>query len=126
MAKELKIYRCALCGNIVVLLHEGPGELVCCEQPMKLLVAGENDTAAKEKHVPVVSVDGNLVVVNVGSVDHPMINEHYIEFVILVSGAKCYIEYLNPGQAPKATFMVEDTSNIEVYEYCNLHGLWKA
>ena len=126
MAKELKIYRCALCGNIVVLLHEGQGELVCCEQPMKLLVAGENDTAAKEKHVPVVSVDGNLIMVNVGSVDHPMLDEHYIEFVILISGEKCYIEYLKPGQAPKATFMIEDTSTIEVYEYCNLHGLWKA
>lgn len=126
MKRELKIYKCLVCGNIVALLHDGGGELVCCEQPMKLLVAGEEDTAAKEKHVPVVKKDGQKIIVNVGSVDHPMVDEHYIEFIVLATETKAYVSYLAPGQKPMAEFVLADDEAYEVYEYCNLHGLWKA
>ena len=126
MKRELKIYKCLVCGNIVALLHDGGGELVCCEQPMKLLVAGEDDGAAKEKHVPVVKKDGQKIIVNVGSVDHPMVEEHYIEFIVLATETKAYVSYLSPGQKPSAEFVLTDDEAYEIYEYCNLHGLWKA
>jgi superoxide reductase len=124
--RKLKVFRCAICGNIVTLLHEGGGELVCCGQPMNLLTAGENDTAAKEKHVPVFSVIGDSVTVDVGNVPHPMTEEHYIQFVILVTDTGVFTEFLQPGQAPKAFFTVPEGETFEVFEYCNLHGLWKA
>lgn len=126
MARNLVIYRCPVCGNIVTLLHEGDGELVCCGQPMKLLVAGENDTASKEKHVPVVTEGSGTVTVDVGSVAHPMLPEHYIEFIVLVSDTGILVEFLKPGDEPKAVFKVTEGFSFEVYEYCNLHGLWKA
>ncbi len=125
MARNLKIYRCPICGNIVTLLHEGGGELVCCGQPMKLLVAGEDDTAAKEKHVPVVRIEDGKLRVDVGDVPHPMIEKHFIEFVILVTGSGVFVEFLQPGAEPLAWFSIPE-GDYEVYEYCNLHGLWKA
>ena len=112
---------------MVTLLHEGGGELVCCGNPMKLLTAGENDTAAKEKHIPVVKVENGIIEVEVGSVAHPMTPEHYIQFIALVTDSATFIQYLTPEDAPKATFtFTAIPENIEVYEYCNLHGLWKA
>lgn len=126
MARNLKVYRCAICGNIVTFLHEGGGELVCCGEPMKLFSAGEDDTAAKEKHVPVAKLEDGKLRVDVGDVWHPMIDKHYIEFVILVTGTGVFIEFLKPGEDPVAWFAAPDTDDYEVYEYCNLHGLWKA
>lgn len=127
MARDFKVYKCPHCGNIVTLLHAGGGTLVCCGEPMKLLVAGENDTAAKEKHVPVVTVDAGLVVVKVGEVPHPMTAEHLIQWVALVTDTQVYFAYLAPGEEPSAVFTVDVTGkSFEVYEYCNLHGLWKA
>ncbi len=126
MARNLIIYKCPICGNIVTLLHEGGGELVCCGQPMMLLVAGENDTASREKHVPVVTESAGIVTVTVGSVAHPMLPEHYIEFIVLVSDTGVFVEFLQPGAEPKAIFSVAENSVYDVYEYCNVHGLWKA
>jgi len=127
MARDFKVYKCPHCGNIVTLLHAGGGTLVCCGEPMKLLVAGENDTAAKEKHVPVVTVDAGQVVVKVGEVPHPMTAEHLIQWVALVTDTQVYFAYLAPGEEPSAVFTVDVTGkSFEVYEYCNLHGLWKA
>lgn len=126
MARNLIIYKCPICGNIVTLLHVGDGELVCCGEPMKHLVAGENDTASKEKHVPVVSEAAGKVTVTVGSVAHPMLPEHYIEFVVLVSDTGVFVEFLQPGEEPQAVFSVAEGAKFDVYEYCNLHGLWKA
>lgn len=126
MSGKLKVYRCAICGNIVTLLHEGGGELVCCGQPMNLLVAGEDDTAATEKHVPIVTREDGKLRVDVGSVHHPMTPEHYIEFVILVTETGVFVEFLKPGAEPVAWFSAPENDDYEVYEYCNLHGLWKA
>ncbi len=124
MAERLEVYKCDLCGNIVEVLHGGGGELVCCGQPMKLFTENTVD-AAKEKHVPVIEkVDGGFKV-KVGDVPHPMEDKHYIEFVELIADGKVYRQFLNPGEAPEATFSIE-AAQVSAREYCNLHGLWKA
>jgi superoxide reductase len=127
MARIFSVYKCSVCGNIVVLMHSGGGTLVCCEHPMNLLKAGENETAAKEKHIPVVTQDGDFVEVAVGSVAHPMTPEHLIEWIAVVTDTQVYTQYLSPGDAPAAAFTLPaGTKDFDVYEYCNLHGLWKA
>ena len=123
MTKRLQIYKCEVCGNIVEMLHEGKGELVCCEKPMKLFKENTVD-AAKEKHVPVVEKTADGFKVKVGSAPHPMEEKHYIEWVEVISDGKAYRQFLKPGDAPEAEFHVEG-SQITVREYCNLHGLWK-
>jgi superoxide reductase len=124
MAEKLEIYKCELCGNIVEVLHGGKGELVCCNQPMKLYKENTVD-AAKEKHVPVVEkVDGGFKV-NVGSVAHPMEEKHYIEWIEIIADGKAYRQFLNPGDAPEAFFKI-DADQVTAREYCNVHGLWKA
>ena len=124
MAEKLQVYKCEACGNIVEVLHGGGGELVCCGEPMKLLVENTVD-AAKEKHVPVIEkVDGG-VKVKVGSVAHPMEESHYIEWVEIIADGEAYRQFLNPGEAPEATFCIE-AEQVTAREYCNLHGLWKA
>jgi superoxide reductase len=125
MTNQKEIYKCNVCGNIVEILHAGEGELVCCEQPMQLLKENTVD-AATEKHVPVFEREGNRVYVTVGSVEHPMEDKHYIEFIEVITSSKVYRKYLTPGSAPKAEFMLmEDEDVLDVREYCNLHGLWK-
>jgi superoxide reductase len=123
MTKRLQIYKCEICGNIVEVLHEGAGELVCCGQPMKLLV--ENTTeAAKEKHVPVIEKTVSGVKVKVGSVAHPMEEKHYIEWIEIIADGKAYRQFLKPGDTPEAIFDIK-ANKIEAREHCNLHGLWK-
>lgn len=124
MTKRNEVYKCNVCGNIVEVLHEGKGELVCCNQPMKLLTENTTD-AAKEKHVPVIEKVAGGFKVNVGSVAHPMEDKHYIEWIEVIADGKAYRQYLAPGQAPEAFFPIE-ASSITAREYCNLHGLWKA
>jgi superoxide reductase len=124
MAKKLEIYKCMLCGNIVEVAHGGDGELVCCGEPMKLLVANTTE-GAKEKHVPVIEKISGGYRVKVGSVAHPMEEKHYIEWIELQADGKVYKQYLAPGQKPEATFMI-DAANASAREYCNIHGLWKA
>ena len=124
MAERLQIYKCEKCGNIVEVIHEGDGELVCCGEPMKLFVENTVD-AAKEKHVPVVEKAADGVKVKVGSVPHPMEESHYIEWVELVIDGKAYRQFLNPGEAPEAVFDTK-AEKVTAREYCNLHGLWKG
>jgi len=124
MTEKLQIYKCEICGNIVEILHEGKGELVCCGEPMKLYAENTVD-AAKEKHVPVVEKVSGGVKVTVGSVLHPMEEKHYIEWIEIIADGKAYRQFLKPGDVPEATFNV-DAQDISVREYCNLHGLWKA
>ena len=122
----MKVYRCAHCGNIVFHLHDAGVPVFCCGQKMELLVPGSVDAAA-EKHVPAVTVEGSRVLVQVGSVEHPMIAEHYIEWIALQTKHGSQIHYLAPGEAPSAAFALAPGDAVEaVYAYCNLHGLWKA
>jgi len=124
MAEKLAVCKCDLCGNIVEVLHGGEGELVCCGQPMTLLKENTVD-AAKEKHVPVKEKVSGGVTVKVGSVAHPMEEKHYIEWIEIIADGKAYRQFLNPGEAPEATFNVA-AEQITAREYCNFHGHWKA
>lgn len=124
MKRQMKIYKCEICGNIVELLHEGKGELVCCGQPMKQFIENTVD-ASKEKHVPVVEKTADGYKVTVGSVNHPMEEKHYIEWIEIIADNKVYRQFLNPGEAPMAVFKI-DAEHVTAREYCNLHGLWKA
>jgi len=124
MTSKLQAYKCERCGNIVEVLHEGKGQLVCCGQPMKLFVENAVD-AAKEKHVPVVEQTSGGVRVKVGSVAHPMEEKHYIEWIEVVADGKVYRQFLNPGDAPEAVFEVRG-ERLTARAYCNLHGLWKG
>lgn len=124
MAKQLEIYKCNVCGNIVEVMHGGQGELVCCGQSMQLIEPGTVD-AAKEKHVPVIEKTEQGYKVSVGSVAHPMEEKHYIEWIELIADGISYTSFLQPGQAPEAEFCVR-ASQITAREYCNIHGLWQA
>jgi superoxide reductase len=124
MAKKLEVYKCALCGNIVEVLHGGDGELVCCGQPMTLQTENTVD-ASKEKHVPVIEKVAGGFKVKIGTVAHPMEEKHYIEWIELLAGDKAYRQFLKPGDAPEAFFAV-DATQVSAREFCNLHGLWKA
>lgn len=123
MTKDVAFYRCRICGNMVALISKGGGTLSCCGEDMVLLEANTVD-AAVEKHVPDVVKEDGKIKVTVGSVLHPSIPEHYIEWIALVTDDKVQLTYLKPGMEPKAEF--PDVEAGTVYEYCNLHGLWKA
>lgn len=123
---ELKFFRCNHCGNIIVKIKDSSVPVVCCGENMQELVPGTTD-AAVEKHLPVYKVNGSFVSVTVGSVLHPMLPEHSINWICLQTNKGFQLKYLNPGEEPKAVFALADGEKVEaVYEYCNLHGLWKA
>lgn len=123
---ELKFFRCNHCGNIIVKIKDSSVPVVCCGENMQELVPGTTD-AAVEKHLPVYEVNGSSVSVTVGSVLHPMLPEHSINWICLQTNKGFQLKYLNPGEEPKAVFALSDGEKVEaVYEYCNLHGLWKA
>lgn len=124
MPKRLEVYKCQHCGNIVEVLHGGGANIVCCGENMQLLVENTVD-ASQEKHVPVIERDNDTVTVKVGSVEHPMEEKHYIEWIELIADDKVYRQYLAPGQAPQATFNVT-ADKLIAREYCNLHGQWKT
>lgn len=120
---EATFYRCERCGNIVALVRNGGGTLSCCGQAMTKLEANSTD-AAQEKHVPVVTKEDGKIKVAVGSTLHPMQPEHYIQWIALATEDSVQIKYLKPGEQPVAEF--PEVASGTVYEYCNLHGLWKA
>ncbi|MEW6519931.1 MAG: desulfoferrodoxin [Thermodesulfobacteriota bacterium] len=124
MTKQLEVYKCAVCGNIVEVLHAGAGELVCCGQPMRLFVENTVD-AAREKHVPVIEKIEGGYRVKLGSVPHPMEEKHYIEWIELTAGATVLRQFLKPGDAPEATFQTA-AQDVHARAYCNLHGLWRS
>ena len=124
MTKRMQVYKCEVCGNIVEMLHEGAGELVCCNQPMKLYEENAVD-AAKEKHVPVIEKTDAGFKVKVGSVAHPMEEKHYIEWIELIADGKAYRQFLKAGEAPEAEFCIA-AEKVAARAYCNLHGLWKG
>ena len=123
---EMKFYRCPHCGQIIAIVKATGVPIVCCGEPMAEVVPGTTD-ASLEKHVPVVNVEGNTVHVSVGSAAHPMLPEHYIEWVAIQTKAGNQRKQLSPGDEPKACFSICDGDEVEaVYAYCNLHSLWKA
>lgn len=123
MAERMQVYKCERCGNIVEVLHGGPGQLVCCNVDMVLMEEKTADSTT-EKHVPVIEkVEGGYKVI-VGSVPHPMADAHFIEWIELVADGIVYRKYLNPGDVAEAIFAI-DAENVSAREYCSVHGLWK-
>ena len=123
--EDLKFYRCKHCGNLVQMVHASGVPLICCGEPMEELTPNTTD-AAQEKHVPVASVQDGALHVAVGSVAHPMAEEHYIEWIAVETAGGFYRKALAPGEAPEADFTLGGEQAKAVYAYCNLHGLWKA
>ncbi|MBU4535332.1 MAG: desulfoferrodoxin [Euryarchaeota archaeon] len=127
MTKIKEIYRCNVCGNIVEMVHGGVGELVCCGQPMELLIERQTDVGP-EKHIPIIEKTEKGIKVKVGEVPHPMEENHYIEWVELIIDGKAYREFLEPGDNPEVEFNlnIPEDSTLKVREYCNIHGLWHS
>lgn len=124
MTELRQIYKCQICGNIVEVLHTGKGALHCCGKPMELMQPQTADSA-KEKHVPVIEKTEAGVAVKVGSVDHPMLDAHWIEWIEVVADGKVYRQFLQAGQPPAAHFCVPAEDVEGARAYCNLHGLWQ-
>ena len=120
-----KFYVCEKCGNLVEKIDDSGVPMVCCGQKMTPIVAGTVE-ASREKHIPVATVEGDLVKVVVGSVEHPMAEEHSILWIELKTDRGVQRKHLNPGEPPVATFVLSGERAVEVYAYCNLHGLWKS
>ena len=122
----MKFYICKTCGKIIAIVKETAVPTMCCGQKMKELIPGTSD-GALEKHVPVFKVEGNKVTVTVGSVEHAKLDEHFIEWVAIETTKGAQRKLLKPGEKPCVEFMLtDDDSLVALYEYCNLHGLWKA
>ena len=122
----MKFYICSHCGNIITYVRDNGVPIVCCGEKMKELVPGSVE-AAHEKHIPVIRVNGGEVTVHVGSVDHPMLAEHWIEWIALETTAGVQCKALAPDMAPECKFMLADgDAPVAAYAYCNLHGLWSA
>lgn len=125
--KQKEIWKCNVCGKTLEILNPGAPTQICCGQEMQLM---EEQTAEwkGEKHVPKITIDGNKVTVDVGvsmGTPHPMTKEHWIMWIELICTDDCYKrKFLKPGDEPKTTFVVADTSSLKAREYCNLHGLW--
>jgi superoxide reductase len=125
MTKLREIYKCEICGNIVEIVHTGGGSLVCCNEEMKLLEE-KTDDSANEKHVPYIQKTMSGILVKIGQKqDHPMTEEHYIEWIQVIADGVAYRKFLKPGNKPEAEFSIE-ADNVIAREYCNVHGLWKS
>lgn len=122
---EVKFYRCRHCGNLLAVIEDGGPVPACCGEPMELLRAGSVDASA-EKHVPEAAREGDALRVRVGSVEHPMAPEHFIEWVAVACARRLQLARLAPGEKPEAAFDVPAGAPVTVYAYCNLHGLWQA
>lgn len=118
----LEIFKCATCGQIVMVVNEGEGQLVCCGKPMDKQIENTVD-ASTEKHVPVVESRGQGILAKVGAAPHPMDAAHYIQWIEVISGPSLYVKGLKPGEKPEASFPVP-SKDVKVRAYCNLHGLW--
>ncbi len=123
MTEMKQVWKCEVCGNIVEVLHAGVGQLVCCGQPMKLMEAKRTEEGGYEKHLPVIESGDGVVTVRVGSVPHPMMDTHWIEWIALDTDKGVHRKYLKPGDEPEAVFKTSDKV-LQAREYCNLHGHW--
>ena len=124
LTKLNEVYKCNVCKNMVELVHASTGTLVCCGQPMELLKEKTKDVGL-EKHVPVIEIKKDKIFVKVGSIEHPMEEKHYIEWIELMADGASFRQYLKPGDKPLAEFCT-NAKKITAREYCNVHGLWKA
>jgi len=124
MTQKLQVYKCEVCGNMVEVLHQGQGQLVCCGKPMKLLKEKTKEEG-KEKHLPVVEKTDKGIKVKVGSIPHPMEERHYIEWIEVKANGEVYRKFISPGDLPEAKFPIR-VEKINVREYCSIHGLWKS
>ena len=121
----MKIFECSNCKNQVLMLKSSGAPMVCCGESMNELVAGTTDAAA-EKHIPAYTLEGNQLHVVIGEVLHPMTEPHYIEWIAVEQGTKTWFKQLTPSDEPKATFTIDEGEEFVVYEFCNLHKLWKS
>jgi superoxide reductase len=120
-----RFFRCPHCGNIIAKVHDSGVPVICCGEPMAEIIPSTTD-ASTEKHIPVYTVENNIVKVNVGSIEHPMGEDHYIEWISLQTSAGNQRKFLKPGDKPEVSFALCDGEEIEaVFAYCNLHSLWK-
>ncbi len=127
MTKLSEVYKCNVCGNIVEVIHTGVGQLVCCGKPMELLQEKTQEEGL-EKHVPVIEKTATGIKVKVGSIAHPMEENHYIEWIQLFVNGQNYRQFLKPGEAPEAEFkiVVNNMAALTAREFCNVHGLWRS
>ncbi|MFA5283528.1 MAG: desulfoferrodoxin family protein [Bacilli bacterium] len=123
----MKFYKCEICGNEIMTIHDSGVVPFCCGQKMVELVPNTKENVVLEKHLPVLEEKGNKVLVKVGSVAHPMLPEHYIEWIVILTDQGSRTKKLKPGQLPQAIFALNENEIVlEAYAYCNLHGLWKS
>ena len=125
MTCEIRFLICKKCGNLVGMIHDSGIPIICCGEEMSELIPGSID-ASLEKHVPVIKINGNEVTVEIGSDAHPMMPEHYIQWVYLQTAKGGQRKCLQPGDAPKTVFNLIDDKPVAAYAYCNIHGLWKS
>ena len=125
MTEKLNLYRCKICGNLVEVVLEGEGVLVCCNEEMELLQPGTKD-GAKEKHIPVIEILGTTKIIKIGSIPHPMEKEHYIQFIEAISNDKRYVKrkYLYENEEPEMIIKCLENDDFAAREYCNIHGLY--
>jgi len=121
---EVKIYRCKHCGNIITKIYDSSVKVVCCGEEMEELIPNTTD-ASFEKHVPKIGNGGHMIDIKIGEVEHPMEEEHYIMWIVLVTESGMQLKYLHPTELPEASFTLIDDKAISVFAYCNIHGLWK-
>ena len=122
---EMKFYKCKICGKVIAMLKDTGVDTICCGSEMVEIKANTTD-AAVEKHIPVYEVKDNKIYVKVGEVEHPMLAEHFIEWVSVQTDKGTQLKKLAPGQKPEVVFAICEDEKVEaVYAYCNLHGLWK-
>ena len=122
----MKFFRCKHCGKIIAMVDERQVPTMCCGEAMEELIPNTQD-GAHEKHIPVIELEGNIAHVKVGEVEHPMLDVHYIKWILLVTDKGSYLRKLRPNQAPATKFIIDDSEVVlEVLAYCNLHGLWKC
>lgn len=129
MTEKLQLYKCNICGNVVEVIHEGYGSLVCCSLPMELLEEKSTDEQMQEKHVPIVTMEGDNKTIRVGTIPHPMEKEHYIVFIEAISLDKKYLKrkYLYPNEEAKLELKAHfKDSDFIARELCNIHGLWSS
>jgi len=123
MTKKTQVWKCSLCGNIIEVLHEGTGSLVCCKQSMDKKEE-QNSDSTTEKHVPIIEATDSGIKVTVGSTLHPMDDKHYIEWIEVINDDHIQKKYLKPGDTPIVEFCLPFNKNLVAREYCNIHGHW--